>query len=87
MFDPSNPAMGRGMLLFAAIALGLSIAVGFGQQSWRDALFWLALAIFSGCYGAITLDALPRLHRLLLIVGLGAGGVVFWLALQASLGG
>lgn len=87
MFNPSNTAMGRGMLLFAAIAAGLGIVVGVGQQSWRDAIFWLALAIFSACYGAITLNAWPRLQRLLLILGLAAGGVVFWLALQASLGG
>ena len=87
MFNPSNPAMGRGMLLFAVIALGLGLAVGVGRQAWREAALWLALAIFCACYGAITLNALPRLHRLLLIVGLAAGGVAFWLALQASLGG
>lgn len=78
--------MGRGMLLFAAIALGLSITMGVRQQAWRDVAFWLALAIFTGCYGAITLNALPRLQRLFLILGLAAGGVVFSLALQASLG-
>ena len=87
MFNPSNPAMGRGMLLFAAIAAGLGIVVGVGQQSWRDAIFWLGLAIFTASYGMITLNALPRLQRPLLIVGLVAGGVVFWLALQAALAG
>ena len=87
MFDPSNPGMGRGMLLFAAIALGLALVVGFGQQSWRGAAFWLALAIFAACYGALLLGVLPRFQRLFLIVGLAAGGVAFWLALQASLGG
>ena len=87
MFNPSNPVMGRGMLLFAVIALGLGIAVGVERQAWREAILWLGLAIFCACYGAITLNALPRLHRLLLIVGLAAGGVAFWLALQASLGG
>lgn len=75
------------MLLFAVIALGLALSMGFGQQSWRGAAFWLAIATFTACYGWLILGALPRLQRLLVIVGLAAGGVAFWLALQASLGG
>jgi uncharacterized membrane protein len=86
MIGPSHPG-GRAMLLFAALMLGLAIFLGVGRQSWREAAFWLAIAVFMGCYGALTLNALPRLHRLLLIAGLVAGAVAFGLALQASFGG
>jgi hypothetical protein len=74
------------MLLFAVVALGLAIALGVRQQSWREAVLWLSLAIFSACYGGIVLGVSARLQRPLLIAGLAAGGVAFWLALQSSLG-
>jgi hypothetical protein len=74
------------MLLFAALMLGLAIFLGLGRQAWREAVFWLAIAVFMACYGALTLNALPQLHRLLLILGLAAGAIAFWLALQVSFG-
>ena len=82
----SNPTVGRGTLMFAALVFGLSIFLGLARGDWRAAIFWLAISRFMACYGALMLNVVPRLHRLLLIVGLLAGGVAFWLALQASLG-
>ncbi len=85
MFDPSRRTTGRGLLLFAAIMLGLGLLLGITRRAWQDAVLWLAIAVFMACYGVIMLGALPRLHRLLLIVGLLAGGVALWLALVTSL--
>ena len=36
MFNPSNPAMGRGMLLFAVIAFGLGMATGGPTRTADD---------------------------------------------------
>lgn len=85
MFDPSRRTTGRGLLLFAIIMLGLAIFLGVRQQAWQDAALWLAISIFMACYGIIMLGTLQRLHRLLLIIGLLAGGAALWLALMASL--
>ncbi len=85
MFDPSRRTTGRGLLLFAIIMLGLGIFLGITQQAWRDAALWIAISIFMACYGIIMLGALQRLHRLLLIIGLLAGGAALWLALVTSL--
>jgi hypothetical protein len=85
MFDPSRRTTGRGLLLFAAIMLGLGLVLGVTQQAWQDAALWLAIAVFMACYGIIMLGVLQRLHRLLLIVGLLAGGTALWLALVTSL--
>ncbi len=79
--------MGRGALLFAALMLGFAIVLGAWQHAWRDAAFWLAIAVFMACYGMLIANMLPRLHRVLLVVGVIAGGSAFWLALQAAFGG
>jgi hypothetical protein len=86
MFDPTPSTTGRGLLLFAALMLGLALFLGIVRQDWSNAGLWGAIAVFMACYGALTLDALPRLQRLLLIVGLLAGGVALWLALRATIG-
>ncbi|HEX6288743.1 MAG TPA: hypothetical protein VFZ66_06105 [Herpetosiphonaceae bacterium] len=83
---PSNPTVGRGALLFAALMFGLSIFLGVARRDWREAIFWLAISLFMACYGGLMLNVVPQIHRLLLIVGLLAGGVAFWMALQASFG-
>jgi hypothetical protein len=72
------------MLLFAALMLGLAIFLGLGRQAWREAIFWLAIAVFMACYGTLTLNTLPALHRLVLLLGLAAGMVAFGLALQVA---
>lgn len=85
MLNPSNNSTGRSALLFAALLLGLGLFLGLARQAWRDAALWLALATFMACYGTITLGALPKLHKLLLGVGLIAATLAFWLAVQAGL--
>lgn len=87
MFNPSNPATGRGLLLFALFLTGLGLFLGLARGQWQEAGMWIALAIFLGCYGAITLDLLPRFHRLLLVIGFAAGGIAFVLALIGVAGG
>lgn len=91
MLRPSDRTLGRGLLLFAALMLGLSVYLGVVQGlrlgRWQDALLWLAVAIFMACHGLITLGALPRWQRLLLVVGLVAGVVALLIAVQlASVG-
>ena len=86
MFGAPDPTVGRGIILFAILMLGLSLFAGFGRQSWRDAILWLSIAIFMVCYGLIMLNKLPHLHRLLLIVGLASGVVGFGLAVASMLG-
>lgn len=88
MLNPSNPTLGRGLLLFAALLLGLSGYLAavewlpFGR--WHDAVMWLAVAIFMACYGLITLGALERWHRLLLLIGFAAGAAAFGIAVQLA---
>lgn len=88
MLNPSNPTLGRGLLLFAALLLGLSgylaAVEGLPFGRWHDAGMWLAVAIFMACYGLITLGALERWHRLLLLLGFVAGGVAFSFAVQLA---
>lgn len=86
MLNPLDPATGKGMLIFAGFLGALALVLGFGRNAWRDAALWLALAVVLACYGSIVLNQLPRLHRWLLILGLVAGGIAFWLAVQASFG-
>jgi len=80
MLNPPDNTTGRGLLLFAALMFGLT-----GYLAWRgnfyDAALWLAFAVCITCYGFIILNLFPRLHRLLLGIGLVAGGGVMWLAL------
>lgn len=91
MLDPSNRTAGRGLLLFAALMLGLSLYLGATEglraARWLPAAFWLAIAVLMACYGALLLGLLARAPRLLLIVGLGAGLAAFWLALRLAAGG
>jgi hypothetical protein len=86
MLNPNDRTTGRGLLLFAALMLGLGLFAGAVRGAWRDAGLWLALAVFMACYGALLLDRLPQLRRLLLAVGLVAGALAFGLALL-QLGG
>lgn len=85
MLNPSNRTTGRSALLFAGLMLALGLFAGFVRQAWRDAALWFAVAVFMACYGAITLDLLPRLQRLLLGIGLLAAAAAFWLAFQSTL--
>ncbi len=87
MLNPSNPTTGRGLLLFAGLMLGFGLFVGVGQHAWWDAAFWLSLAGFMACYGALMLDVLPQLQRLLLVLGLASGGLALVLALRMTIVG
>ena len=87
MLNPSDPTTGRGLLLFAGLMLGFGLFVGVTQQAWWDAAFWLSLAGFMACYGALMLDLLPRLQRLMLVLGLASGGLAVLLALRMTIGG
>jgi hypothetical protein len=87
MFNPSDPATGRGLLLFALFLLGLGLFLGVARSQWVEAALWVSLAIFLGCYGAIMRDLLPHLHRVLLVIGFAAGGIAFVLALLAVVRG
>lgn len=88
MLNPSNPTLGRGLLLFAALLLGLSgylaAVEGLPFGRWQDAAMWLAVAVFMACYGLITLGALARWHRSLLLLGFAAGAVAFVIAVQLA---
>lgn len=84
--NPSNPTLGRGLLLFAALIGGLSAVLAV-QGSWRDAALWFAVSIVAACYGLITLNWLQGQQRWLLVLGLAAGVTAFGLALQASFAG
>jgi hypothetical protein len=84
MLNPSDPTVGRGLVLFAAIMFAFSIFLAT-RGAWQDASLWSTVSIFLACFGLITLDWLPRLRRLFLVVGLTAGIAAFavacWLAL------
>lgn len=86
--NPSNQALGRGLLLFAALMLGLSgylaVAQGLPLGRWLDTAMWLAVSILSACYGLITLGALARWHRPLLLLGCIAGAAALWIAVQLA---
>ncbi|GAC1357371.1 MAG: hypothetical protein NVSMB42_16410 [Herpetosiphon sp.] len=79
MHGPSTPALGRGMLLFGALMLGLALYLVWTHQ-WLNAGLWLTVAVFSGCYGAIVSLPHRRWDKLLLLVGLLAGVIAFCLA-------
>lgn len=85
MLDPSPRSTGQSALVFAAFMLELSVYAAWWRGAWPDAIFWIALAIMFGCYGAIALDALPRLHTFLIGFGLLAAAAAFGLAVQAAL--
>jgi hypothetical protein len=80
MLNPLDPATGRSLLIFAAIIFGFGLFWGVTRQTWQDATLLLSIAVFMGCYGTIMLNALPRLHRWLLLIGLVAGGTAFMVA-------
>ena len=86
MINPGDPATGKGLLIFAGFLGVLASVLGFGRGAWRDAALWLALAVVLACYGAIILNLLPHFQRWLLILGIVAGGIALWLAVQASFG-
>ncbi len=86
MHGEGDPTTGRGMLLFAAIMFGFGLYVGISGPNWEGATLWLALAGFMGCFGALMLNLLPRLHRALLVVGFIAGALAFVLAVRMTLG-
>jgi MFS-type transporter involved in bile tolerance (Atg22 family) len=86
MLEPSDPTIGRGALLFAALMFGFAIFLGWWRHAWHDALFWFAIAVFIGSYGMLMTHWMPRLHQWLLIVGLIAGGIAFWFAVEAAFG-
>ncbi len=87
MLNPGDPTTGRGLLLFAGLMLGLGLFVGLRQAAWWDAAFWLSLAGFMAFYGALLLDVLPQLQRLLLVLGLASGGLALVLALRMTIVG
>lgn len=86
--NPSNQTLGRGLLLFAALMLGLSGYLGMVQGArlgqWRDAGLWLAVAIFMACHGLITLGVWARWQRLLLLLGFASGAAALWIAVQLA---
>ncbi len=82
MHGPPDTQTGRGMLLFAAVVLFLALWMSLARGQWAEAALWYALATFLGCYGAMMGGAPERWHRILLVLGLGAGVIAFGLALR-----
>jgi hypothetical protein len=80
MINPLDPATGRGLLIFAVIIFVFGLFIGIVRQAWQDATMLLSIAILMSCYGAIMLNALPRLHRWLLLIGLVTGATAFVVA-------
>lgn len=85
MLNPDDPTTGRGLLLFAALMFGFGLFVGIGRAAWWDAAFWLSIAGFMACYGALMLDVLPGLQRMFLVLGLTSGGLALLLALRMTI--
>lgn len=85
MLNPLDSTTGRGLLIFAVIIFTFGLFIGFARQGWRDASLLLSIAVFMGCYGTIMLNALPRFHRWLMLIGLAAGGTAFVVALLMTM--
>ncbi len=81
MYAPSDPHTGRGMLIFAAVALVLALWMSAGRGDWAQSVLWYALAGVMACGGALFAGMAARWNRLLLVVGLVCGVIAFGSAL------